>query len=142
MGGSTWWATGPYQEDLAAAFQQAQERELRSRDLPDSADLTVAELWQDEDWREYVFTGGTASVLDFYAFTTDPDARDGVGVMRLLTDQQARGSFSGGRPDFAAWNDALLADNLPFPPRACGNCTVLYRDGQPAEIGYWGVTAD
>ncbi|MDH6145220.1 hypothetical protein P3T35_007271 [Kitasatospora sp. GP30] len=37
---------------------------------------------------------------------------------------------------------ALESDRLPFPVRAAGNCTVLYRDGQPALIGYWGCTAD
>ncbi|WP_399171693.1 hypothetical protein [Streptomyces sp. PanSC19] len=35
-----------------------------------------------------------------------------------------------------------LSGRLEFPDRAQGNCTVLYRDGRPDLIGYWGVTAD
>ncbi|MGW3662049.1 hypothetical protein [Streptomyces sp. NPDC005141] len=26
--------------------------------------------------------------------------------------------------------------------RAQGRCTVLYTDGEPTHMGYWGVTAD
>lgn len=47
-----------------------------------------------------------------------------------------------GRPTRAEWIDALETERLPYPGRACGNCTVLYRDCRPTEIGYWGVTAD
>ncbi|SEL18555.1 hypothetical protein [Streptacidiphilus jiangxiensis] len=142
MGGDTWWATGPYQEDPAVAFRQAQERALRDQDLGAWEGKSLAELWQDEEWQEYVFTEGTGSVLDFFDFSADPARPDEVGMMRLLTDQQLRACFPDGRPGFAAWNDALLGNDLPFPPRACGRCIVLYRDGRPAEMGYWGRTAD
>ncbi|MFD9567069.1 hypothetical protein [Streptomyces sp. NPDC059994] len=63
--------------------------------------------------------------------------------MRPLTDREVRAWASPtGQPTHAQWADALDSETLHFPARGCGNCTVLYDDGQPAQIGYWGVTAD
>ncbi|MFF8995169.1 hypothetical protein ACF09H_35630 [Streptomyces sp. NPDC014983] len=140
MGGNAWRRTGPYQPDPVAAFRAAQEREL-ARDDHGFGGRTVAELWRDPDWHEYVFTGGTASVLDF-PLMIDATARDDGPCMRPLTDAEIRPWCPGGRPTPAEWNTALNSDRLPFPARGRGNCTVLYTDDRPTEIGYWGVTAD
>lgn len=56
--------------------------------------------------------------------------------------QEVRAWAPHGRPTYAEWDDALDAGRLPHPGRAQGNCTVLYVDGRPSQIGHWGVTAD
>lgn len=63
-------------------------------------------------------------------------------MMRPLTEDQIRAWAPDGRPTYSQLTDALQSEQLAFPGRGCGRCTVLYRDGGPAEIGYWGVTAD
>ncbi|QMU73107.1 hypothetical protein [Streptacidiphilus sp. P02-A3a] len=141
MGGNGWADTGPYQQDLAAAFRQAQDRELAGDDHG-FAGRTVVELWEDPEWHEYIFTGGTGSVLDFFEFRAGEGEQDGGGTMRLLADAEVRVWAPGGQPTHAEWQDALHSGKLFALGRACGNCTVLYRDGRPSEIGYWGITAD
>ncbi|MEV4680297.1 hypothetical protein [Streptomyces kurssanovii] len=140
MGGDQWWQTGPYQHDLAAAFRQAQAAEL-SKDDHGFGGRTMEQLWEDKDWMEYILTGGTATVLD-QVHLVDPAHTEWGPFMRPLTDEEIRVWCAGGRPTRAEWLEAMESDRLPFPRRACGNCTVIYRDGQPAEIGYWGTTAD
>ncbi|MEU2222212.1 hypothetical protein [Streptomyces sp. NPDC018347] len=140
MGGNGWWQTGPYQRDLAAAFRQEQEREL-ALDDHGFGQRSVAELWRDPRWHEYIFTGGTGSVLDFPEMI-DPEDRDEGPFIRPLTDDEVRAWAPDGRPTEAEWEDALDSERLPYPGRGRGNCTVLYRDGRPAGIGYWGVTSD
>ncbi|MFF6997316.1 hypothetical protein ACFY93_20485 [Streptomyces sp. NPDC008313] len=141
MGGNAWTDTGPYQPDLAAAFRRAQEEEL-AKDDHGFPGRTMEELWRDPEWHEYVFTGGTGTVLDFPAMIEATETDDGP-YLRPLTDGEIRTWAPHGRPTMAEWDDALDSERLGFPDRAQGNCTVLYdADGRPTRIGYWGVTAD
>ncbi|WP_329404372.1 hypothetical protein [Streptomyces melanogenes] len=140
VGGSFGWQTGPYQQDLGAAFRQAQEQEL-AKDDHGFPERTLDQLWEDEGWQEYIFTGGTGSVLDLVDVVEPTDAGAGPFV-RPLTDREVRAWAPTGQPSYADWADAMDSEALRFPARGCGNCTVLYDDGQPAQIGYWGVTAD
>ncbi len=117
MGGSQWTSTGPYQKDLESAFRQAQEQEL-ARDDHGFPGRDIVDLWEDDDWREYILTGGTSSVLDFYDLV-DAGSGDDFAMMRPLTEGE-----------------------VSFPGRGTGRCTILCREGEPAEIGYWGCTAD
>lgn len=138
MGGDCWRDTGPYQRDLAAAFRQAQTAELALRGL---GERTVEELWDDPGWQEYVCTGGTATVLDFPLMIDPADPDDGP-FMRPLTDDEIRAWCPDGRPSQPDWTDALDSGALEYPGRSQGRCAVLYTDGRPAGIGYWGVTTD
>lgn len=140
MGGDGWSQTGPYEEDLAAAFRRAQEQEL-ARDDYGFVGRSVDELWADEEWQEFVLTGGTGTVLDQWRLI-DAGAGDDVAMMRPLTDREIRAWAAGGEPTRAQWLDALDSGLLEYPGRGSGRCTPLYVDGRPAEIGYWGVTAD
>ncbi|MGV9263292.1 hypothetical protein ACWDRR_01350 [Kitasatospora sp. NPDC003701] len=140
MGGSEWAGTGPYRSDPAAALRQAQEEEL-AKDDHGFPGRDIAELWGDADWREFILTGGTCTVLDFYA-ALDAGADDDLAMVRPLTDHEVRRWAPDGRPTRARWEEALGTAALPFPGRGIGHCTTLYRDGEPVEIGYWGCTAD
>lgn len=140
MGGNEWWQTGPYQCDLAAAFRQAQEQEL-AKDDHGFGGRTITELWDDENWMQYILTGGTGTVLD-QAHMVDPTHTEWGPFMRPLTDDEIRSWCPSGRPTCEEWLEAMKSGRLSFPGRACGNSTVLYRDGRPSQIGYWGTTAD
>lgn len=142
MGGDNWTTTGPYQQNIAAAFRQAQEQEL-ANGIHDHTGRTIDELWEDPDWREYIFTGGTGSTLDFFELLTGGGHENEPGKMRLLTDAEVKAWAPDGKPTYGDWRIALKdSDLFGDLDRACGNCTVLYRNGQPTEIGYWGITAD
>lgn len=140
MGGDAWTQTGPYQPDLPAAFRAAQEREL-ALDDHGFAGRTIAELWADTEWHEYIYTGGTGTVLDF-PLMIEPTCTDDGPFMRPLTDGEVRAWAPDGMPTYEQWDAALDSDQLEFPARAHGLCTVLYHGGRPTKIGYWGVTAD
>lgn len=139
MGGNGWFQTGPYHEDLSAAFRRAQEESLVNQG-DGFEGRSIDDLWMDPEWWEYIGTGGTGSVVDQYALIA-PDAEEEFGTMRPLTEQEVREWAPGGRPTYAEWSKAL--DELEFyPGRGSGRCTVLYDDGKPVEMVYWGVTAD
>jgi hypothetical protein len=140
MGGDCWQQTGPYREDLAAAFRQAQTDEL-AKDDHGFGGQTMEQLWRDEEWQEYILTGGTASVLD-QVMVVDSGRTEQGPFMRPLTAAEVAAWCPGGRPTEAEWVEALASGRLAYPDRSAGNCTVLYRDDQPALIGYWGCTAD
>ncbi|MFJ6382596.1 hypothetical protein ACIQI7_21645 [Kitasatospora sp. NPDC092039] len=138
MGGNEWTMTGPYQEDLAAAFRQAQDLEL-VRDDRGFPGRGIVELWQDATWQEYIGTGGTGTVLDFYELAVTED--DAPFVMRPLSQHEVLAWAPDGRPTREQW-DAAKRRLLEPVGRGKGRCTVLYRDGRPSEVGYWGCTAD
>ncbi|MEV7123867.1 hypothetical protein [Kitasatospora griseola] len=138
MGGNEWTMTGPYQEDLASAFRQAQDLEL-AQDDRGFPGLGIVELWRDEAWQEYIATGGTGAVLDFCELAVIED--EVPFVMRPLSRGEVLAWAPGGRPTREQW-DAAKRRLLDPIGRGEGRCTVLYRDGRPAEVGYWGCTAD
>lgn len=140
MGGNGWHQIGPYQQDMGAAFRTAQDEEL-ARDDRGFTGKTMAALWRDPEWQEFILTGGTGTVLDQIELVDATDTTDGP-FMRPLTDEEVRAWCPTGRPTEAEWRDAMGTEPFEFPDRAAGNCTVLYEDGRPARIGYWGVTAD
>ncbi|MEU8880449.1 hypothetical protein [Streptomyces hydrogenans] len=140
MGGDCWWQTGPYDSDLPAAFRRAQEAELAEDDRGFTG-RTVGELWESSDWAEFIFTGGTATVLDQIHTVAATEPEEGP-YMRPLTEDEVRAWCPRGRPTATEWEAALRADLDLFPRRGLGRCTVLYENDAPSEIGYWGVTAD
>lgn len=140
MGGSGWTQTGPYRPDLVAAFRQAQREEL-ARDNHGFEAESVDELWENPDWQEYVFTGGTATVLDFPEIIAPTDPDDGP-FLRPLTPAEIKPWSPTTHPTLQDWEEALDTGALPFPNRSQGNCTILYEAGVPSLIGYWGVTSD
>jgi hypothetical protein len=115
VGGDGWSQTGPYEEDLAAAFRRAQERELE-RDDYGFGGRAIDELWADEEWQEFVLTGGTGTVLDQWRLI-DAGADDDVAMMRPLTDREIRAWAAGGAPTREEWLDApaSLQRAHPFP---------------------------
>ncbi|MBK3570091.1 hypothetical protein [Streptomyces sp. MBT62] len=140
MGGNEWTSTGPYQENLESAFRQAQEQKL-AEDDHGFPGRDIVDLWEDDGWREHILTGGTSSVLDFYDIV-DAASGDEFAMLRPLAEDEVRDWAPEGRPTREQWIAALRSGAETFPGRGTGRCTILYSDGEPSEIGYWGCTAD
>ncbi|MGW4383851.1 hypothetical protein [Kitasatospora sp. NPDC004531] len=138
MGGNQWTMAGPYQEDLVAAFRQAQELEL-VKDDRGFPGLGIVELWRDAGWQEYIATGGTGTVLDFYELAVTDD--EVPFVMRPLSRAEVLAWAPDGRPTREQWEAAKQRLLDPIG-RGRGRCTVLCRDDRLAEVRYWGCTAD
>jgi hypothetical protein len=142
VGASAWYETGPYDADFAAALRAAQEIALRSHaDDVDAA--SVEELWQDEDWLEFVGTVGTGTVLDVCRLIGE-DQPDAFATLRPMGAGEFRGLLGvWRRPTYADFVEGYATDKLPNPDsRGSARCAVLYRDEKPSQIVYWGLTAD
>lgn len=142
MGASAWYETGPYDADPRAALRAAQEIALRSGAHRIGAG-SIEELWQDEDWLEFVGTAGTGSVLDVCQLI-DEDQPDALTTLRPMGAGEFRGLLGiARRPGYADFVDGYVAGRLPNPQSAgSARCAVLYRDEKPSQIVYWGLTAD
>lgn len=140
MGASAWHEPGPYDEDFSLALRAAQEIKLRSV-RPDVA--SIDDLWRDEEWLEYVGSEGTGSVLDLYKVVgaDEPDDFATLRPMPAAAFRTAIGVWR--RPEYSDFVEAYANDRLPQPQaRGSARCAVVYRDGKPCEIVYWGLTAD
>lgn len=134
-----WYETGPVASDFDTALRAAQKKALRAGGY---VEQSPDELWNDEEWVEFVGTGGTGSVLDLREvigsewqddFTTLRPMSSGEFSMLLGIEHPTRSDFVTG----------YLSGRLPDPEsRGSGRCAVIYSDNEPNEIGYWGLTAD
>ncbi|MFE0452146.1 hypothetical protein ACFW2D_12765 [Streptomyces sp. NPDC058914] len=79
-----------------------QEGEL-ARDNHGFEGRSVEELWRDPKWQEFIFTGGTGTVLDFPLMIEAADTDDGP-FMRPLTDGEVRAWAPHGRPTYEEWD--------------------------------------
>lgn len=144
MGGSGWDHIVPYQPDLSAALRRLQEQLFRDEDYywydDDERPPTLTELWRLITQTELRETG-THSILDVH-YVSDANP-DGLGRIRPLTADQMQQWFGTDTPTRADYERA--SKNIEFradPPRWTGRCVVLYRNGQPDEIAFWGSSGD
>ncbi|GAA2785366.1 hypothetical protein GCM10010521_74470 [Streptomyces rameus] len=84
-----------------AAFRQKQEDEL-ARDNHGFEGRAVEEMWRDPEWHEYIFTGGTGSVLDFPLMIEAADT-DGGLTDHAGGDPRSRRRGLGGAADQERW---------------------------------------
>lgn len=142
MGASAWYEAGPYDADLGVALRAAQEIALRSGAHGVEVQ-SIDELWQDEDWLEFVGTGGTGTVLDLGRLIGE-DQPDAFATLRPMGPGEFRSRLGiARRPTYADFIDGYAMDKLPNPEsRGSARCAVLYRDEKPSQIVYWGLTPD
>ena len=142
MGASAWYETGPYDADLGAALRAAQEIALRSGVHGVNAD-SIDELWQDEDWVEFVGTGGTGTVLDLCQLI-GADQADSFATLLPMGAGEFRELLGiWRRPIYADFVEGYATGKLPNPQsRGSARCAVLYQDEKPNQVVYWGLTAD
>lgn len=147
MGRSGWDYVVEYGGDPAAALEQLRTSTLAAGDYfwDETSDEyigprpgSLAELdalrGSEEFWEI-----GTHSVLDVDRLigSREPD-RD--GTVRPLTDEEAVRYFGTATPT----REQFEAAGAPMPDVEgwSGFCQVLYADGRPTEIAFWGATGD
>jgi hypothetical protein len=159
MGASGWHYVAPYQEDATQALLNLQRaliasgdyyhgtprEELEDPDEPgwgtyyqfNSLDDLVAAKETDDFWEQ-----GTHSILDIDRII-DAGQPDEAGAIVFLSTNSVVQSLGNERPtrsDFERVRPALL-QNAEFPSWS-GRCAVLYQDGQPHELAFWGFSGD
>lgn len=143
MGASDWHYVVAYQDDLGQALTDLQEEVLATGQyyhglndrlsFGDMADLTAAKDTE-AFWDE-----GTHSILDMVD-VVGPRGREGVAVVRFLRDRELRKLFGGTQPSREDFERFVKTEW--YVSRWEGRATVLYKDGQPTEMAFWGISGD
>lgn len=146
MGASGWDYVVPYGSDVDQVLRDLQRRIFDEEDFykgyNDEWDVgSFEELLSCKDTDEF-WEEGTHSILDIDRII-GTDELDSAGAVRELTTDEARsrlGTDRPTRPDFERVYDDLMV-NTDFP-RWSGRYVVLYEDGKPHEIAFWGYSGD
>ncbi|NUP34038.1 MAG: hypothetical protein HOV66_30100 [Streptomycetaceae bacterium] len=148
MGASGWWYVTPYQEDFGQALGALRAEVLASGDYVDPSKWGMPalrspdDLFENEIYWEFLGACGTHSVLDVNR-VIDAEAEPGFGTVRPAGPEailERYGTDQPTRDDLADPDEQLpMMDTMP---RWSGSCMVLYADGVPDEIVFWGVSGD
>jgi hypothetical protein len=147
MGASGWQYRTKFTGDASASLHALRQRVFDDHDYylyqEDEAagpqwPATMAELFADEDVQE----SGTHSILDVDT-VTGPGEQDDFGTVRLLSPREVRAAFGTDQPTIAQFDALASTHALPDQaPRWSGVAALLYTDGQPTEIAFWGCSGD
>lgn len=144
MGASGWDYVTDYKDGLPSSLDAlhtdvfATERHFREEldewDLPQPSSLD--ELWS-EPYYEFLGTNGTHSILDV------PDVND----LPLLTAKELIDTFGTEQPTRADWarvagENAEGVEHLLGSDRGTGRSAVLYLEGKPDAVAFWGFSGD
>ena len=140
MGASAWHYVVGYRPEVEPVFAELQETVLADGKYyhglgtwSSMADLDAAR--DTEHFREE----GTHSILDMMSFS-GPDGPDEIAVLRLLRDDEVRALFGHDQPTAADFERFTAAE---WDIRRWeGRSTVLYQDGQPSGLAFWGISGD
>lgn len=143
MGADAWYQTGPYLPDFEQALHAVHVELMRQHDL-DADGRTPQDLWQDEEWCEYVATGGTGSPLDLCRVVPqDNPAGNEFAAVRPMSPEEFSSLLRVRSPTYGDFVDGYVEGRIDnYTGRGCARCAVVYKDGAPHEIVYWGCTAD
>lgn len=143
MGASGWDYVTNYKDDLPSSLDALQtevfasepyfREELAKWGLPQP--LSLDELWS-EQYYEFLGTNGTHSVLDV-------DIND----LRPLTARELVETFGTEQPTRADWarvagEYATGVQHLMDSDRGTGRSAILYLDGKPEAVAFWGFSGD
>ncbi|WP_344661244.1 hypothetical protein [Catenulispora subtropica] len=156
MGASGWDYIAPWrgsieetmsslQTEVFAKYFSTRPEELRPAD--------IAELWSgnefDEDtWAGFMATQGTHSILDIRHLVPAETRIDELtgNTMRPVSTAETIAAFGHDMPTRAEYE--RLADTTYSPifdeddGRWAGRCLILYKDGVPESVAFWGVSGD
>jgi hypothetical protein len=145
MVASGWSHVVPYCADLNTALRDLQEGLFRDEDYywydDDERPTSLTELWRLLSQTD-LGAIGTHSILDVDR-VGDGDEKSDFGSIRPLTAAERQRWFGTDTPTRADYDN--LHDDIEFhadPPRWSGRCVVLYRDGKPDAIAFWGSSGD
>lgn len=160
MGASGWSYVTPYRGDVAESLRELRERVFRDKayywwddfeeDEPRPA--AIAGIWASEEMKQ----SGTHSILDVDRVVGTTEAPGGgnwrtdLGTVRPLAADAIVRHFGTAKPSRAQFE--ALADNPEAPGFAefigevtmswTGRYVLLYDNGQPTEVGFWGYSGD
>lgn len=156
MGASGWEYVVPYQQDLGAALDELRREVFASGDyLKPSfygdrfADLpepeSVDDFVKQEQYWEFMGTSGTHSIIDILTVVSVDFKGEEYGTVRPLSDNEYVELFGVAQPSHAEY--AQVAGSEPLDDyitggRWTGRAAVLWADGTPAEIVFWGYSGD
>ena len=149
MGASAWDYVVPYQADLQAALDGLRHQVFESGDYisPVTQGLAAPEsleaLDEPEYW-EFMGTAGTHSVIDVLTVAEYDMGEQDYATVCAFTDDEYQDYFGSTRPARADW-DRFRADPLCYEyvaERGTGRAMVLWADGAPSEIAFWGYSGD
>jgi hypothetical protein len=143
VGASSWHYVVDYQDDLPRVLAELQEQVLATgqyyHGLEDRLSFTtMADLEAAKD-TEAFWEEGTHSILDMVD-VVPPRGREGVAVVRFLRDRELRTHFGATRPERADFDRFVATDW--YVNRWEGRATVLYKEGLPHQMAFWGVSGD
>lgn len=148
MGATDWFHVVPYQPDLARALDDLHRRVLADgafswpyRESPeDPLPATLEEIRGEPG----VAWSGTHSVLDLDR-VIPPEAPDGHGTLRWLTDVERRELLGAARParaDFVTAYGDGTGPLLTIAQRWSGHAVPLHDGGTPSALAIWGYSGD
>lgn len=149
MGASGWDYVVVYQDDLAAALDGLRRQVFASGEFVSPAEYgwpvpaSVEEIVSEPYW-EFMGTCGTHSVIDVVEVDSEDGAEQGFGTIRPLTQAECEelfGTVSPDRADYDAAGEDMLSDYVTGG-RGTGRSVVLWAEGKPAEIAFWGYSGD
>jgi hypothetical protein len=151
VGASAWEYVVPHQGDLGEALAELRRRVFAEGSYLSPSEVglglpgpaTLDELVQELYW-EFMGTCGTHSILDVLSVVPAHEEQ-GYATIRPLADREYRELFGSPQPtrdDFGRLgNTARLAEYVDAG-RNTGRAAVLWADGSPSEIAFWGYSGD
>ncbi len=155
MGASGWEYVVPYQQDLGAALDALRRQVFASGDfikpsyygavfdLPEPS--SVDDLFEQERYWEFMGTSGTHSIIDVVNVVPVDFKGEEFGTIRPLSDSECVELFGvaqPGRADFTPLSNSGRLHEYVTGGRWTGRVAVLWADGAPAEIAFWGYSGD
>ncbi|NUP47871.1 MAG: hypothetical protein HOW97_11250 [Catenulispora sp.] len=141
MGASSWSYREKYRGDIASTLEALRSEVFEQSPYRADGD-TLEDVWGDE---EFMGTIGTHSILDIYRLVAPETPRGCLcyhNNMRPLTEDELMAAFECPRPTLATFREAEEAGRLPHDGRWNGCCVVIYKNGQPDEVAFWGISGD
>ena len=150
MGASGWEYVVPYQADLQSALSDLRRRVFAEGRYysPTEWDMTPPEsaddLWNNEYYWEFMGTNGTHSIIDVARVAPYNAEEQKFGTICPLTDDEHAVLFGSARPTRADYDRVQGAQALWefLGERWTGRAAILWADGKPAEIAFWGFSGD
>jgi hypothetical protein len=156
MGASDWQYIEPWRggiEETMAALQAKVFEEYFSHEPEDARPADIAELWsgdpEDEGtWAGFMGTTGTHSILDIQVLVpaeTRIEDLPPVSTMRPVSAAETIEAFGFDKPtraDFERLSDTGRSSLPEDDGRWTGRCLVLFKDGAPESVAFWGWSGD
>jgi hypothetical protein len=154
VGASGWEYVVPYQADLSAALAALRQRVFEQGDylkpsfygevfgVPDPDSLE--DLNQERYW-EFMGQSGTHSIIDVYAVVPVDSDPEQFGTIRPLAEDEYVELFGSTRPGSVEYERLANSERLHdyvTGGRWTGRAAMLWDNGTPTEIVFWGYSGD